>query len=295
MKRKNWLGLLPLGLVIVAGCVAGILADAWGPYRHNISPVMVDLDFVQIRYYGLVYMLGFILMFVMLRRAARRGDIALKGDDLETFILLMIAGVVLGARLFEVFIYNPGYYLSDPVSIIKVWEGGLSFHGGLTGAILAVWFFSRKKGRPGVLELTDMLAMPALGMLALGRMANFINGELYGGVTTAGWGVLFSGAEGYRHPVQIYESFKNLLAFSILYFVNSFRPARGVLTCGFLITYGAFRFVIEFFKDYGEYGYKTLSVEALNVAHLLCFLMVLAGVAGLLFIRRRDRAKSATG
>ena len=137
MNRKNWLGLLPLALVVVTGVVVGMVADAWGPFKHTVSPVMVDLGIVQVRYYGLVYMLGFILMFVMLRRAAKRGEVNLKGDDLEALVLLMIAGVVLGARLFEILIYNPGYYFSDPLAMVKVWEGGLSFPSGSS------------RGRPG--------------------------------------------------------------------------------------------------------------------------------------------------
>jgi phosphatidylglycerol:prolipoprotein diacylglycerol transferase len=272
--------------MLIAGFLALIAANH-GPFIHDISPVIFSLGPFQIRYYGLVYMVGFLLVFYLLRSAARKKTLALGEDDLERFVLLLIAGVVFGARLFEVIIYNPGYYLSHPLEIIQVWKGGLSFHGGLAGVLFFTWIFSRKQGRPSFFTLTDMLVLPALAMLAFGRLANFINGELYGSVTTAAWGVRFHAAEGYRHPTQIYEACKNAFAFGILFFIHSFKPRTGVLTSAFLVAYGAFRFVIEFFKDYGEYGYKTLSLDALNVAHLLCLIMIGVGITGLILIQRR--------
>lgn len=287
MERKHWLALLPLAGTLAIAALVALIAAANGPFVHDISPVLLSLGPLNIRYYGLVYMVGFLLVFYLLRRAARNKTLALGEDALERFVLLLIAGVVVGARLFEVLIYNPGHYLSNPLEILQVWKGGLSFHGGLAGVLFVTWLFSRKQGRPTFFTLTDMLVLPALAMLAFGRLANFINGELYGGVTDAAWGVSFHGAEGYRHPTQIYESFKNALSFGILYFIHSFKPRTGVLTSAFLIAYGSFRFVIEFFKDYGEYGYKTLSLDALNVAHLLCLIMIVVGISGLVYIRRR--------
>ncbi len=287
MERKHWLALLPLAGTLAIAALVALIAAANGPFVHDISPVLLSLGPLNIRYYGLVYMVGFLLVFYLLRRAARNKTLALGEDALERFVLLLIAGVVVGARLFEVLIYNPGHYLSNPLEILQVWKGGLSFHGGLAGVLFVTWLFSRKQGRPTFFTLTDMLVLPALAMLAFGRLANFINGELYGGVTDAAWGVSFHGAEGYRHPTQIYESFKNALSFGILFFIHSFRPRTGVLTSAFLIAYGSFRFVIEFFKDYGEYGYKTLSLDALNVAHLLCLIMIVVGISGLVHIRRR--------
>ncbi len=287
MERKHWLALLPLAGTLAIAALVALIAAANGPFVHDISPLLFSLGPLNIRYYGLVYMVGFLLVFYLLRRAARNKTLALGEDALERFVLLLIAGVVVGARLFEVLIYNPGHYLSNPLEILQVWKGGLSFHGGLAGVLFVTWLFSRKQGRPTFFTLTDMLVLPALAMLAFGRLANFINGELYGGVTDAAWGVRFHGAEGYRHPTQIYESFKNALSFGILFFIHSFRPRTGVLTSAFLIAYGSFRFVIEFFKDYGEYGYKTLSLDALNVAHLLCLIMIVVGISGLVHIRRR--------
>ncbi len=291
MERKNWLALLPLAGTMVLATVVALIASGNGPFIHDISPVLLSLGPLQIRYYGLVYMVGFLLVFYLLRRAARNKTLVLNEDELERFVLFLIAGVVVGARLFEVVIYNPGHYFSNPLEIFEVWKGGLSFHGGLAGVLFVTWLFSRKKGRPSFFTLTDMLVLPALAMLAFGRLANFINGELYGGVTDVAWGVRFHGAEGYRHPTQIYESFKNAFSFGILFFIHSFKPRTGVLTSAFLIAYGSFRFVIEFFKDYGEYGYKTISIDALNVAHLLCLTMILLGVVGLVLVRRRGKSR----
>lgn len=291
MERKNWLALLPLGGALVIAALIALIAAANGPFIHDISPILFSIGPLSIRYYGLVYMIGFLLVFYLLGRAARNNKLALNEDELERFVLLLIAGVVIGARLFEVLIYNPAYYFSNPLEIVQVWKGGLSFHGGLAGVLFVTWLFSRKPGRPTFFVLTDMLVLPALAMLVFGRLANFINGELYGGVTDAAWGVKFYGADGYRHPTQIYESFKNAFSFGILYFIHSFRPRSGIMTSAFLIAYGSFRFVIEFFKDYGEYGYKTFSLDRLNIAHLLCFVMITAGITGLVLIQRRAARK----
>ena len=293
MNRENWLGLLPLAFIFVSSAVLAAWAFAAGPFEHTISPILAELGPFEIRYYGLVYMLGFILVYFVLRHAAKKGDMALDSDGIEKFVLLLIVGVVIGARLFEVLIYNPSWYFSHPVEIVRIWNGGLSFHGGLAGVLFVTWLFSRKAGRPAFAELCDLLTIPALLMLVFGRLANFINGELYGGVSTIPWAVSFPGADGYRHPVQIYEAVCNAVSFGILFFVRSFpaaRSARGVLSACFLIFYGGFRFFVEFSKDYNEYGYDTLQFGSIHVAHILCLLMAACGVYILIRVYRAARA-----
>lgn len=135
MERKHWLALLPLAGTLAIAALVALIAAANGPFVHDISPVLLSLGPLNIRYYGLVYMVGFLLVFYLLRRAARNKTLALGEDALERFVLLLIAGVVVGARLFEVLIYNPGHYLSNPLEILQVWKGGLSFHGGLAGVL----------------------------------------------------------------------------------------------------------------------------------------------------------------
>jgi len=287
VKRENWMALVPLALILAAGGVFALWALANGPFDHGLSPVLLDLGVLEIRYYGLVYMLAFILAYLILRSAAKNKRLALSSDDLERYILLLIAGVIIGARLFEVLIYNPSYYFTNPLEIVQVWKGGLSFHGGLAGVVFVTWLFSRKEGRPGFAELCDLLALPAMVMLAFGRIANFINGELYGGVSMIPWAVSFPDAEGYRHPVQLYEAAGNALSFGILFFIRSFNPPRGALSGCFLVLYGGARFFMEFFKDYSEYGYATLSFGGLNVAHLLCLLMAACGAYVLFCVFRK--------
>jgi phosphatidylglycerol:prolipoprotein diacylglycerol transferase len=134
-------------------------------------------------------------------------------------------------------------------------------------------------------------------MLALGGIANCVDGVVYGGVSRIPWAVSFIGAEGYRHPVQIYEAACNAVAFGILFFIRSYAPRRGVLSGCFLLFYGGFRFIVEFYKDYYEYGYETLSLGSFNIAHLLCFIMVVCGVYVLFSVYRRQirKAGSASG
>jgi phosphatidylglycerol:prolipoprotein diacylglycerol transferase len=296
MNRENWMALIPLAFIMASSAVLAALALAGGPYDHNINPVLVELGAIQVRYYGLVYMVGFTLVYILLRHAAKKKSLLLDGDAIEKFVLLLIAGVVIGARLFEVLIYDPSWYFSNPGEIVQIWKGGLSFHGGLAGVLFVTWLFSRKALRPGFGELCDLLTLPAMAMLAFGRVANFINGELYGGISTISWAVAFSGAEGYRHPVQLYEAVSYAISFGIMFFVHSFRPARGVLSACFLIFYGTFRFFVEFHKDYGEYGYETLHIGRLHFAHFLCFLMVAFGVYVLfrVFRARREGVQNDT-
>jgi len=151
---------------------------------------------------------------------------------------------------------------------------------------LTAWLYSRKK-KIHSLDLTDALSLPAAFFLSLGRGANFINGELYGIITDLPWGVKFRGVDGFRHPTQIYEALKNLYLFSGLYWFSSKKPPRGTLTFLFLSGYGLLRFLLEFLKNYNQYGYRTLETPALNMAQLLCLLMCIAGISGLLMSHRK--------
>ncbi len=217
-------------------------------FYHAIDPVLVNLGPVEIRYYGVIYALGFVIFYLFLRHAVKKGYLILEEKDVDNLIGWLILGVVGGARLFEVIFYNPGYYLANPLEIIAVWKGGLSFHGGLLGALMVSYIFCKKR-KISLLRLLDVAVIPVTIALALGRVANFINGELYGKVTSLPWGVKFQNVEGFRHPSQLYEAAKNLLLLGIAVLSKKYVKKDGQLFGIFLVGYGVFRFGIEFVKE----------------------------------------------
>ncbi|RMF56231.1 prolipoprotein diacylglyceryl transferase [Candidatus Woesearchaeota archaeon] len=217
-------------------------------FNHNIDPVLFHLGPLEIRYYGIIYALGFIIAYFFLKRMVAEQKINLTKDDVGDLIFWIAVGVVIGARFFHVFVYNAGYYLKNPAEIIMVWHGGLSFHGGLVGAIIAAWVFCRKK-KVSLLEIADIIVIPAALALSLGRIANFINAEIVGKVTDLPWCVNFPGYEGCRHPSQIYEAFKNFFIFLVLWSIRNLKLAKGSVFSIFLILYGLLRTLAEFVKD----------------------------------------------
>lgn len=220
-------------------------------FIHNIDSVLLRLGPFEIRYYGLFFVLGFVIAYFMLNYLAKRKELELSKDDISDFLLYIIVGTVLGARIFYVFIYNLPFYLANPFEIIAVWHGGLSFHGGLIGAALAAFYYCRKKKIDFYL-ITDIVVMPLALGLALGRLGNFTNGELYGRITNMPWAVQFSGAEGFRHPSQLYASFKNLIIFSTLWLLKDKNFPRGFMSWLFVLMYSMFRFTVEFFRQPDE-------------------------------------------
>src|SRR3989338_10889466 len=181
-------------------------------YIHDINPILLKLGFLEIRYYGLFYVIGFILTYFMLDWLAKKKNIALTKDDIADLLLYTVIGMLAGSRLFYALVYNFAYYLENPLHIFAIWEGGLSFHGALIGIIIAGYAFCRKKNFD-FYTLADIVVIPVSLALMLGRIGNFINGELYGRITDLPWGVKFKDAEGFRHPSQLYEAFKNMVMF----------------------------------------------------------------------------------
>ncbi|MBI1972883.1 prolipoprotein diacylglyceryl transferase [Candidatus Woesearchaeota archaeon] len=217
-------------------------------FIHNINPVLVNLGPLQIRYYGLIYALGFILAYFMLRSFIRQKKLHMEEKDLDTFMLYLIIGIVLGARLAYVLFYNFSFYLQNPLELIMIWHGGLSFHGGLVGAVTSSWFFCKKK-KVSFLHLADYVVIPTALALALGRIGNFLNGELWGRITNLPWAVKFPGAKGFRHPSQLYESIKNFLIFAVLLWQVKKEHKEGYAFGLFLLLYGALRFLVEFARE----------------------------------------------
>ena len=194
----------------------------------------------------------------MLPYLAKIKGINLSKDAAADFILYLIIGIVAGARIAYVLVYNPMFYLGNPAEIIMVWHGGLSFHGGFLGAIIATFLFSKRKNI-GFYDLADITVLPVALGLALGRIGNFMNGELYGRITDTSWCIDYSknqyigdAPSGCRHPSQIYESLKNLVIFSALWVIKDKKLPKGFMFWSFVALYGLFRTIIEFFRQPDE-------------------------------------------
>ncbi len=227
-------------------------------FFHNISPVLVEIGPFRVRYYGLLYALGFVIAYFLISYLAKRKGIGITKDDVADFLMYEIAGIVLGARLAYVVFYNPLFYIGNPLEIVAVWHGGLSFHGGLFGAVIACYIFCRKK-KIDFYDIADIAVMPVALGLALGRVGNFINAELYGRITNVAWCIDYSKNRfvaglpgGCRHPSQIYESLKNLAIFGILWSIKDRKLPKGFMFWGFVALYGLFRTIVEFFRQPDE-------------------------------------------
>ncbi|OPZ57598.1 MAG: Prolipoprotein diacylglyceryl transferase [Deltaproteobacteria bacterium ADurb.Bin510] len=221
-------------------------------------------------------MIGFICAYLIAVRFARRRHYAMSRETVEDLLFWCIVGVILGGRLGYCLIYNLDFYASQPLEILKVWHGGMSFHGALLGLLATAWFYARKKGL-SFLMICDIGALAAPPGLFFGRIGNFINAELWGRVTTVPWGMVFPGAGPLpRHPSQLYESLlEGLGLMVILYLVSREDRPHGVLIGTFLAGYGCFRFVIEFFREPdAQMGFI---VAGFTMGQILCTLMVLAG------------------
>ncbi|MBS3125837.1 prolipoprotein diacylglyceryl transferase [Candidatus Woesearchaeota archaeon] len=241
-------------------------------FYHSIDPVLFRIGPLEVRYYGIIYVLGFIIAYFMIQHLARKREMGLSKDDLSDLIFYELIGVVIGARLFYVVFYNMVYYLQKPLEVFAVWHGGLSFHGGLAGAIVAAYWFSRKK-KFDLLALADIVVIPAALALALGRIGNFLNGELVGRITTVPWAVQFQGYEGFRHPSQLYESAKNFIIFGVLWYLKEKKLPKGMLFWTFTLLYSVLRFFIEFVREPdSQLGFIVFNLtmgQLLNVAMLI--------------------------
>ncbi len=226
-------------------------------YTHALNPAILHLGPLEIRWYGLMYVLAFFVTYYYVRGAIRQGKLNLTEKELDNLLGLMVILMIAGARLFYVIFYNPAYFISEPWKILFVWEGGLSFHGGFLGVATAAWIYARKKRIP-FLRFADIFCVPiALGN-AFGRIGNFINGELYGIPTNLPWGVIFPGTAEPRHPTQIYEALYNVVIFGILYSLRNKKWKDGMIFGIFMILYSIFRFSVEFIKDLPQYGPLTM-------------------------------------
>ena len=256
----------------------------------EIDPVAIQIGPLAIHWYGLAYLAGIGLAWWYLRAPARREPYGLNAEAVGDLVFYAALGAVLGGRFGYILFYNFEQYLSDPLSIFAVWQGGMSFHGGVLGFIAAVAWMARNRDKR-FLEISDFI-VPAVPIgLGLGRVANFVNQELWGAPTTVPWGVVFThpAAGGFaRHPSQLYEALlEGLCLFLILHFASRARPPRGVVTGLFLGCYGLMRSLVELVREPDAHiGY--LAGDWLTMGHVLSAPMVLAGAA-LLWHARASR------
>jgi phosphatidylglycerol:prolipoprotein diacylglycerol transferase len=215
----------------------------------------------------------------MITYLVKRKKLKLTKLDVESFIILETLALIIGARIFEIVFYNPAYYFANPAKMLAIWEGGLSFHGGLAGMFIAgVWFCKKKKIK--ILQMADIMVIPIGIALMLGRIGNFINGEIYGRITNVSWCFKFKGAEGCRHPSQLYEAAKNLLIFGTMWTIKDRKEPHGFFFALFLMMYGVLRFSIEFVRQ------PELYVGPLTMGQFLCALMIIAGAGLMWYIKK---------
>jgi len=218
-------------------------------WTHNLDPVLLDLGPVEIRWYGLVYILGFFLAIAWLRYLSKKGFISLSKDEILDFVFYLMLGVLIGSRLFMIF-WNPEIYFYHPLNLLKIWEGGMSFHGGFVGIVTAAWLYCKKK-KLHFWKMADVMSIPAILALALGRIANFINGELVGRVWDGKWCIVFPeyGPE-CRHPNMIYSFFQRMVVFGwlfVLTFWKEFKP--GFIFWNFVFWEGLGRIMVDFYRE----------------------------------------------
>jgi phosphatidylglycerol---prolipoprotein diacylglyceryl transferase len=251
----------------------------------DIDPIAFAIGPLAVRWYGLMYLLGFGAAWWLGLRRIRRGFAPVTRVQFDDLVFLAVLGVILGGRLGYVLFYKPGYYASHPLEIFYVWQGGMSFHGGLLGVMLAMAFAAWRHG-VDYLRLMDFVAPLCPLGIAAGRMGNFINGELWGRATDLPWGMVFRNAgPDARHPSQLYEFFgEGIVLFALLWWYSSKPRPRGRISGLFLIGYGVARFLAEFAREPDAFlGFLALG---LTMGQWLCLPMIAGGIALWIWSRR---------
>ena len=262
---------------------------------HNIDPVALDLGFIQIHWYGLMYLIGFGAAFWLGAYRARRPGSGWTEEQVSDLIFWGAMGVVLGGRMGYVLFYNFEQFLSDPLWLFAVWEGGMSFHGGLLGVLIMLWLFGKKHDK-SFMQMGDFVAPLVPIGLGAGRIGNFIGGELWGRATDVPWAVVFPRTADSlaRHPSQLYEAFlEGVVMFVVLWWFSSKPRPRVAVSALFLIMYGVFRTFVEFFREPDAHiGY--IAFGWLTKGQLLSLPMVIVGVVLLLWAYKQKSSLVAS-
>ena len=259
-------------------------------FTHNLDPILINLGFISLRWYSLAYIFGILIGWWYGKKIIKKfknkyGNFL--ADDFDDLITYLIFGIVIGGRLGYVIFYNLNYYIENPLDIIKIWQGGMSFHGALIGIIIGTFFFSYRRDKNALFFLDIIACVSPIGIF-FGRIANFINGELVGKISSMPWSVIFPDVDMMpRHPSQIYEAvLEGVILFLIVnFFINKKEYIIGTCSYVFLISYGALRIVSEFFREPDlQLGYI---FNIASMGSILSLVMFLSGIAMFYIVKKR--------
>ena len=244
-------------------------------FINNFDPVAFSIYFIHIKWYSLSYIAGILIGWIYIKK------VIIKSIDInnifDQLISNIIIGIIIGGRLGYVLLYNIDYYLTNPINIFYIWEGGMSFHGGIIGVIIATYLFSKKKGNRDAYIFLDLIACAAPIGIFFGRIANYINSELYGRQTDILWSVKFLKIDTLpRHPSQIYEAiFEGIFLLIILYILQKkYLSIKGIISAYFLILYSLFRFLIEYTREPdGQLGLLYFNLSMGQIISIFTFII----------------------
>ena len=253
------------------------------------NPSLIDIGPIKIQYYAITWLLSAVLIYLFLRESKIVKEIGLDKDEVNDMVFLygLFIGAMCGGRIGYMLFYGTSQLINDPLSLFYIWQGGLSFHGGLLGVIISLIIFCRRKNIE-FLRLMDGVALAMPIGLGLVRIGNFLNGELFGKATNGEWGFIFpTDPFGVlRHPSQLYESFaEGIILFLILLYISKRTEIKGMVCSSFLIFYGSIRFIIEFYRQPDAHiGY--VAFDSISMGHLLCIPMIIIGFFILIYSRK---------